>query len=135
MYLGLYLGKVYGFSLGIFLGILLDCFVGKRIGLNGIMLGLAGLIGGIIDKNFTKENRIAVITMSFVITVLCEVISYTMQIVLLGADNNFKQIMRIIIIEAIYNAIIVTIMYPLIHKVGDSIEEIFNKNKSLIKYY
>ena len=56
LFLGLFLGKIYGLSLGLIFGILLDLFIGKRIGLNATMLGIAGLIGGVLDKSFSKEK-------------------------------------------------------------------------------
>ena len=43
--------------------------------------------------------------------------------------------MNIAIVEAIYNAIIVIILYPLIQKMGNKTEEIFREKKSLMKYY
>lgn len=133
--IGLYLGEKYGFSLGIILGLLLDLFIGKRIGLNAIMLGIAGLIGGILDRSFSKESRITFMIMTIAGTVLCEVINFTLQIILLGAEPVFMQCMKIIMIEAIYNAILIIILYPLIQKMGNKTEEIFREKKSLMKYY
>lgn len=133
--IGLYLGEKYGFSLGIILGLLLDLFIGKRIGLNAIMLGIAGLIGGILDRSFSKESRITFMIMTIAVTVLCEVINFTLQIILLGAEPVFMQCMKIIMIEAIYNAILIIILYPLIQKMGNKTEEIFREKKSLMKYY
>lgn len=133
--IGLYLGEKYGFSLGIILGLLLDLFIGKRIGLNAIMLGIAGLIGGILDRSFSKESRITFMIMTIAVTVLCEVINFTLQIILLEAEPVFMQCMKIIMIEAIYNAILIIILYPLIQKMGNKTEEIFREKKSLMKYY
>ena len=133
--IGLYLGEKYGFSLGIILGLLLDLFIGKRIGLNAIMLGIAGLIGGILDRSFSKESRITFMIMTIAVTVLCEVINFTLQIILHGAEPVFMQCMKIIMIEAIYNAILIIILYPLIQKMGNKTEEIFREKKSLMKYY
>ena len=133
--IGLYLGEKYGFSLGIILGLLLDLFIGKRIGLNAIMLGIAGLIGGILDRSFSKESRITFMIMTIAVTVLCEVINFTLQIILLGAEPVFMQCMKIIMIESIYNAILIIILYPLIQKMGNKTEEICREKKSLMKYY
>ncbi len=58
LFIGLYLGRNYGLGLGIMFGLFLDFFVSKRIGLNAIMLGISGLLGGILDKSFSKESRI-----------------------------------------------------------------------------
>lgn len=136
LFIGLFLGKNVGFSLGIVFGICLDLFIGKRIGLNAIMISIAGLVGGILDKSFSKESRITFMLMSVTVTILCEVINYTLQILLLGAEPAFAKFMQIIMVEAIYNAILVIILYPLIQKVGNKSEEIFYDNsKSLMRHY
>ena len=85
LFIGLFLGRRYGVLLGIIFGFLLDLFIGKRIGFNSIMLGISGLIGGILDKSFSKESRITFMLMSTAVTILCEIINYTLQIILLGA--------------------------------------------------
>ena len=41
---GLFVGKIYGATTGIVLGLLLDFFIGKRLGIYAIQLGLAGLL-------------------------------------------------------------------------------------------
>ena len=135
--IGLFLGKICGFSLGIIFGICLALFIGKRIGLNAIMLGMAGLVGGILDKSFSKESRITFMIMTMAVTILCEIINYTLQIILLGAEPQFVKFMQIVIIEAIYNAILVIILYPLIQKAGNKAEEIYTEKqrKSLMRYY
>lgn len=136
LFIGLFLGKNVGFYIGIAFGICLDLFIGKRIGLNAIMLSIAGLIGGILDKSFSKESRITFMLMSVAVTILCEVINYTLQILLLGAEPAFAKFMQIVIVEAIYNAILVIILYPLIQKFGNKSEEIFYDNsKSLMRHY
>ena len=135
LFIGLFLGRRYGVLLGIIFGFLLDLFIGKRIGFNSIMLGISGLIGGILDKSFSKESRITFMLMSTAVTILCEIINYTLQIILVGASPVFTQFMKIVTIEATYNAILIIIFYPLIQKLGNKTEEIFKENKSLMKYY
>ena len=78
LFIGLFLGRRYGVLLGIIFGFLLDLFIGKRIGFNSIMLGISGLIGGILDKSFSKESRITFMLMSTAVTILCEIINYTL---------------------------------------------------------
>lgn len=137
LFIGLFMGKIYGFSMGGIFGICLDLFIGKRIGLNAIMMGIAGLIGGILDKSFSKESRITFMIMSLLITMLCETVNYALQIIILDAEQEFIKFMKIIMIEAIYNVILVIILYPLIQKAGNRIEEmnIDNTSKSLMRYY
>ena len=42
--IGIFIGKTYGISISIFLGLILDLFVGKAIGINAIVLGIAGFL-------------------------------------------------------------------------------------------
>jgi len=136
MFIGLFLGRTYGFSFGVVFGILIDLFIGKRIGLNAIMLSMAGLIGGILDKSFSKESRITFMTMCFAVTIICEFINYTLQIILLDAELIITKFMQISIIEAMYNSILIIILYPLIQKAGSKTEEVFyDKTKSFMRYY
>ena len=41
---GIFIGKIYGASIGIISGLLLDLFIGKTLGINAIVLGIAGLM-------------------------------------------------------------------------------------------
>jgi len=135
LFIGLYLGKNYGFLLGVIFGLMLDFFIGKRIGLYGIELGVAGIIGGILDKSFSKESRLTFMMMTILTTIICESINYALQIIVLGVNIEIINFMNIIFVEIIFNAIIVIILYPLIQKTGNKIEEIFTQRKSLMKYY
>ena len=134
--IGLFLGGKYGIILGITFGILLDIIIGLRVGPNGIMLGVVGLVGGFLEKNFAKENRISFIIMIFVVTIFSEMIYYLLQIVLMNVEIQVNSFIKIILIEASFNAILSVILYPLIQKIGNIINEIFNDNiNSFMKYY
>ena len=136
LFIGLFLGKKYGITFGIIFGSLLDFFIGKRIGFNGIMLGISGLVGGILNKGFSKESRIIFMLITFGVTILCEIANYTLQIIIINAQPEYSKFMQILIIEAIYNTILTIILYPLIQKTGNIIEYIFNEEKtSFMKFY
>ncbi len=136
LFIGLFLGRVPGLTFGMMFGFLLDLFVGKRIGLNAIMLSIAGVVGGFLDKSFSKESRITFMTMTFAVTILCEIVYYMLQIILLNAEVMFGSFMQIIMIEAVFNSVLVIILYPLIQKAGYVTEEFFNERKrTLMRYY
>jgi len=92
-------------------------------------------MGGILDKSFSKDSRITFTLMTITVTLLCEIINYIIQIIMLGADYTLTKFIYIIVVEAIYNGILVIILYPLIQKSGKKTEEIFTENKSFLKYY
>ena len=133
--IGLFSGKGIGTTFGIFFGLSLDFFIEKSIGISGIMLGIIGFIGGYLDKNFSKDSRITMITMVAMSTII-----YELGICLLNYFINSAQItliyfIRTLLIELIYNTIITIIIYPLILKLGYKIEETFKENKILTRYF
>ena len=134
LFIGLYIEKNYGLTLVIIMGFLLDLFTSKIIGYNIIIMGLAVLIGRIYDKNFSKEKRITFITMTMVATFICEIVAYALQIFFLKAEFDILKFIYIILIETIYNIILIIILYPLIQKIGNFIEENFKKEKIFSKY-
>lgn len=135
LFIGLFLDKNYGFALGVIFGIMLDFFIGKRIGMHAFGLGIVGIIGGILDRSFSKESRITFMMMTILTTFLYETINYVLQMIVLDAELILLNFTKIVLIEMLYNAIIVIILYPLIRKIGNTIEEIFTQRKSLMKYY
>lgn len=55
LFIGLFLGKAYGISAGVIFGLLIDFFISKSIGINAILLGLAGFLRRSIYKEFFKR--------------------------------------------------------------------------------
>ena len=93
LYIGLYTNKFMGVIYGIILGIFLDLFIGKRVGLTAIMLGIVGIIGVIFDKNFSKENRLTLIIMVLVSTIVYETGLYFLSYFIY---DNYKQVIHLI---------------------------------------
>ena len=135
LFIGLFIGKIYGCSIGIVLGLILDLFIGKSIGLNAIILGLSGLMGGLLTKNFSKDSRITIILMSALTTFLCELIYYIFEMILFKISLEIGCFIKIILIEILFNSMIIIIIYPIIEKFGTILEKIFTENKILTKYY
>ena len=54
-YIGLFSGRSMGLTYGIIFGLVLDLLIGENVGTTAIMLGIIGIIGGILDKNFSKD--------------------------------------------------------------------------------
>lgn len=53
---GLFVGKIYGATTGIVLGLLLDFFIGKKLGIYAIQLGLAGLLRRDLQQKLFKRQ-------------------------------------------------------------------------------
>lgn len=56
LFIGIFIGKIYGASIGIGMGLLLDLFIGKALGINAIVLGVAGFMRRIFYKKFIKRQ-------------------------------------------------------------------------------
>ncbi len=135
LFIGLFMGKIYGFTIGIVFGLLLDIFIGKVLGMNAIILGMAGLFGGILEKNFSKDNRATMMLMASGTTFICEVVSYILQIIIFDFSVEILPFLKILLIEIIYNLLIIIIIYPLMDKAGVKLEKIFTESNILTKYY
>ena len=68
-------------------------------------------------------------------TFVCELISYIFQIILFKISIDIFPFIKIILIEIIFNAMLVIIIYPIIRKAGLKLEEIFTDDKILTRYY
>ena len=135
LFIGLFMGRIQGTTYGIIFGILLDFFVGKRVGISAIMLGVIGLIGGIFDKNFSKESRLAVMLMVVVSTLIYEIGSYTIGFFIYEYSFNFIMFGKILLLECFYNILLTIMLYPIMQNYGHIIEEEFKGNRILTRYF
>lgn len=135
LFIGLFTNRIYGLTCGVVFGLLLDIFISKKIGISSIMLGTTGLIGGILDKNFSKDSKITIIGMVIVTTFLYEFGVYIINSIVFSYAWEIKAFIVKIIIEIIYNSILTIILYPTMQKIGFGIQDMFRENKILTRYY
>lgn len=135
LFIGLFAGKKIGLVLGIIFGFYIDVVIGRQIGISGIMLGLIGLAGEYLDKNFSKESRITIIIMIIGATIIFETGSYIFNLITLDITPEFLSFIKILFIETLYNVIITIIIYPLIQKLGHILEEVFKTRNILTRYF
>lgn len=131
MLIGLFIKKKTGFVFGIIFGLLLDLFIGLKVGLNAVSLSIVGLVSELLDKNFSKDNRITVMLLTCVLTFLSEIIFYSLQVLFCGVDLQIFEFIKIVFIEIIYNAFLIAIIYPLFLSLGEKIESDFTTNSFL----
>ena len=134
--IGLFMGRKYGLCFGIGIGLLIDFLIGRNIGVSSVMLGIVGLIGGYIDKNFSKDSRIMFIAIVAITTIVFELGQYLVQSYILSYNlTDMNVFIKILSIEIIYNILLTIILYPLIKKWGYYIEGNFKESNILTKYY
>ena len=132
---GLFIGKRAGTIFGIIFGISLDFLISKSIGISAIMFGIIGFLGGYLDKNFSKDSRITIITMILIATFLYEIGIIIFNYCINDAQIKVMYVIKTLVIELIYNSIVTIIIYPLIMKFGYRMEENFKENKILTRYF
>lgn len=134
-YIGLYTGKIMGLTYGVIFGLILDFLIGENIGTTAIMLGIIGIIGGVLDKNFSKDSRITIILMVVGSTIIYEVGMYILRFAILKSSIELLSFLKILIAEIVFNVLITIILYPLIQKTGHSIENEYKGSKILTRYF
>ena len=135
LYIGLYMGRTTGFIYGMIFGIFIDIWIGKTLGLTSFVLALIGTISGMLDRTFSKDSRIIVILMGIACTIIYEVTLYIMQIMLKGVNVEVFHFIEILLIEIIYNTILIIILYPLMKFTGYEIENEVKGDKILTRYF
>ena len=135
LFIGLFAGKKLGLILGVLFGLFLDVVIGRQIGISGIMLGLVGLIGEYLDKNFSKESRITIMLMIAGATAIYEIGCYIFNIIVLNLSIEMIGFFKILLIEILYNSLITIILYSLIQNLGHALEEIYKTKNILTRYF
>ena len=135
LYIGLYMGRSYGIIYGIIYGIFIDIWIGRNIGITSICLAFIGFLGGVFDKNFSKDSRITILLMGTICTVLYEVALYILRNIIIGIDAEVVEFLRILLIEVIYNILLLIILYPIMKFTGYEIENEIKGDKILTRYF
>ena len=135
LYIGLYMGRSYGIIYGIIYGIFIDIWIGRNIGITSICLAFIGFLGGVFDKNFSKDSRMTIMFMVLGSTIIVEVLNYLLSYMFININVEIFNFIKILVIEVIYNLIITIIIYPLIQKFGYEIENEYKGNRILTRYF
>ena len=125
---GLLSGKTPGALVGATYGILLDLLFGKSFGVYLLLYGLLGFASGEMSRGFSKENRMSILYMVALFTIVTEVATNLLFALIYNYDLEFFMIKKILL-ETVYNVILARILFePL-----TSLSEIVNKCKN--SYY
>lgn len=135
LFIGLFANQFLGISFGVVCGLIIDLLYGKTIGITAIMLCAIGYLGSYFDRNFSKENKLTIIFMIIGATIIFEFGSYFLTSIILEFEREYLYFFKIVLIETLYNVLIVIILYPLIQKVGYSIDRNFKRNNILTRYF
>ena len=129
------MGRTMGTIYGIMAGILIDFWVGKNIGLTSLALALIGIISGALEKTLSKDSRITILLMGVICTIIYEIALYFLQFIVLGINVEILNFIKILLIETIYNILLIIILYPIINNVGYEVENEIKGDKILTRYF
>ena len=135
LYIGLYMGRSMGVIYGIMYGIFIDLWIGKNIGITSVCLAIVGMLGGIFDKNFSKDSRITVLIMGVITTIVYEVVFCIIQYIILETNVDILAFSKILSIEVIYNILLIIIFYTVMKITGYEIENEIKGDKILTRYF
>lgn len=135
LFIGLFMDGKVGAILGFILGLYTDFLFSNTIGVSAILLGVVGFCGEILDKKFSKDSKITIVLMASLVTAIYEIILYLYSIIKLSVNVNILSFICILFVEIIYNAFIIIIFYPLIHRFGTYVENVFKNRKMLPRYF
>ena len=135
LFIGLFTSGKYAIASGIICGLYLDSIYSTTIGITAIMLCVVGYLGSYFDKNFSKENRLTIMLMVIGSTILYEVGYYFLNIIINKFDVEILVFIQKLLIEVLYNTLLVIVLYPLMQKAGYKLELIFKRNNILTRYF
>jgi len=135
LYIGLFMGRSSAITYGLILGILVDIFISKKLGITSVMLAAIGIIADLFDKNFSKDNRITVMAMVGISTIIYEIGVYILNYLILNINIEIVAFTKILLIETIYNIILTIILYPIMQLTGYDVENEYKGSRILARYF
>ncbi len=126
-----YMGAIYGIVVGFFI----DYIFRSKVGISAIALGIVGVSARIFDKNFSKDSRITIMMIVGILTAIFEIISYFIGAIIFSFDVQVWQFIKILLIEVVFNVLLVVILYPLMTKFGYYIENEYKGSRILTRYF
>ena len=125
----------FGLVFGIAFGLYIDIILGKNVGISALALGVIGMLGEILSKNFSKDSRFIVTIMVIIVTAIYEIAVYILTILRTGGTIEILAFSKILLIEVILNTLITIIIYPIIKKAGYYVENLFDDKYILTRYF
>lgn len=136
LFLGLFTNNYFALIMSVIMGLTIDFEVGRQfVGTTAIMLTIVSMLATYLDKNFSKDSRLTIIIMIIVATIVYEIGLYGLNIFVFGFETKMSAFIKILSIEVLYNAIITSILYNPIRKLGNLLERYFKERNILTRYF
>lgn len=135
LFIGIFTNARFGAILGFFLGLYTDFLFFNTIGISAILFALVGFCGEFLEKRFSRDSKITIVLMGSTITAVYEIVLFIFRIIKYSISIDFIPFVYTLGIEIIYNAFLIIILYPLIHRFGLYAESVFKNKKMLTRYF
>lgn len=120
--IGLYGNNFLAMMYGIICGFWLDSLYGEVIGITPAMLCLIGFIATWFDTLWSKDEKISIIIMVILSTLIFEFGKYFISSIILNFELEIGIFFKTLLIEEIYNILLTIIFFGVIKKLGYSME-------------
>ena len=109
-------GSREGAFLGFLAGLFQDILIGNYIGFNALAKMGAGYMVGFAESKLFKDNIFVLVAVSFLATLISQIIYYTLLSVLDVMVPPFWALFRIMLPVSLYNTILAPIFYKLFYR-------------------
>jgi len=135
LFIGLYTNSRFGSISGFFIGLYTDFLFSDSVGISAVLYAAVGYSGEFLQKRFPKNSKITLIIMSSITTSAYEIIRACYRYLFFSSYIGFIAFFITLAIELLFNTLLVIIFYPLINKTGAVIDDTFNGNDTITKYF
>lgn len=127
LWFGLYVGGISSFFLGIITDIL---FGSSTIGIFTISYTIVGVVVGALNNNYRKESKMSLVYVSILATLVFEMVQCFCYLLFFNSYTNIFYLLKQIIVSSLLNIVIVYIIYSIIFKITEYIEDRIIQNAS-----
>ncbi|MDA8229694.1 MAG: rod shape-determining protein MreD [Desulfitobacterium hafniense] len=115
IYMALHHRLFTGVIWGVGAGILQDFYLGRHIGMYSLTLTVVAILTGWLSQRWYKENFPLITLLVLMVTVVGQ---FLIAFLSLGAglEWSFQDVIRVVLGVSVYNALLVPVTYPLIHR-------------------
>jgi len=98
-------------------------------------MALTGFLGTRLNERLAKDSKVPIMLMVAGTTLTYAVLVYAFKIFTLGVQMEIGAFVRIALIEAFYNIMILIIIYPIFKAVGMAIQNIFMDKRIMTREF
>lgn len=122
--ISLWYGVYTGGISAIILGIIADTLFGSSHGgVFTISYTIVGVVIGVFNYNYRKENKMSLVYVTIIATFLFEVVQCIFYLISGTLELNLIYLLKQIIISSLLNIVIVYIVYSIIYRLSEYIED------------